>query len=47
MYGFHATLELSFDDALERVMAVLKQEASRRVVRNYRLGQAHIRQRAG
>jgi uncharacterized protein (DUF302 family) len=26
MYGFNATLELSFDDALERVMAALKQE---------------------
>lgn len=26
MYGFSATLELSFDDALERVMAALKQE---------------------
>jgi uncharacterized protein (DUF302 family) len=26
MYGFNATLELSFNDALERVMAALKQE---------------------
>lgn len=26
MYGFNATLELSFDAALERVMAALKQE---------------------
>ncbi|MGZ9074668.1 MAG: DUF302 domain-containing protein, partial [Burkholderiaceae bacterium] len=26
MYGFNATLELSFEDALERVMAALKQE---------------------
>lgn len=26
MYGFHATLELPFDQAVERVMAALKQE---------------------
>jgi len=26
MYGFNTTLELSFDDALERVIAALKQE---------------------
>ena len=26
MYGFNATLELSFDSAMERVMAALKQE---------------------
>ncbi|WP_332742690.1 DUF302 domain-containing protein [Hydrogenophaga sp.] len=26
MYGFNTTIELSFDDALERVMAALKQE---------------------
>lgn len=26
MYGFNATLELPFDDALERVTAALKQE---------------------
>ncbi|MCY1558006.1 hypothetical protein D9M68_949030 [compost metagenome] len=26
MYGFNATIELSFDDAIERVMAALKQE---------------------
>ncbi|PKO64365.1 MAG: hypothetical protein CVU22_24615 [Betaproteobacteria bacterium HGW-Betaproteobacteria-16] len=26
MYGFNATLELSFDDAVARVMAALKQE---------------------
>ena len=26
MYGFNATLKLSFDEALERVMAALKQE---------------------
>lgn len=26
MYGFHVTLELSFDDALARVIATLKQE---------------------
>lgn len=26
MYGFNATLDLSFDDAIERVMAALKQE---------------------
>lgn len=26
MYGFHATLELPFDQAVERVMATLKQE---------------------
>ncbi|KRB99601.1 hypothetical protein ASE11_07865 [Hydrogenophaga sp. Root209] len=26
MYGFNTTIELSFDDAIERVMAALKQE---------------------